>query len=57
MVDVWQWTPFTDFLLLLAAWSRARRTLYEGGGIDGASAWQEAARVTLPLMLPTSRSP
>jgi multiple sugar transport system permease protein len=43
--------PFC-FLLFLAA-GALPRDVYEAATVDGASAWQELRRITLPLMWPT----
>ncbi|HVF90722.1 MAG TPA: sugar ABC transporter permease [Blastocatellia bacterium] len=50
-VDVWQWTPFM-FLVLLAGLQAIPREPYEAAMIDGASAWQTFAHITLPLLKP-----
>jgi len=50
-VDVWQWTPFI-FLVLLAGLQAIPQEPYEAAMIDGASAWQTFAHVTLPLLKP-----
>jgi len=52
MVDIWHWTPFC-FLLFLAGLESLPRDVYEAAKVDGASAWQELLRITLPLMWPT----
>lgn len=52
LVDIWHWTPFC-FLLLLAGLESLPQDIYEAAKIDGATAWQELAHVTLPLMVPT----
>lgn len=51
-VDIWHWTPFC-FLLFLAGLESLPQDVYEAAKIDGASAWQELAYVTLPMMWPT----
>jgi multiple sugar transport system permease protein len=51
VVDIWHWTPFC-FLLFLAALESLPQDIYEAAKIDGASAWQELAYVTLPMMVP-----
>lgn len=51
VVDIWHWTPFA-FLLLLAAVESLPRDVSEAAKIDGATAWQEFHRVTLPLLYP-----
>jgi len=50
-VDVWQWTPFM-FLVLLAGLQAIPQEPYEAAMIDGASAWQTFAHITLPLLKP-----
>jgi len=52
IVDIWHWTPFC-FLLFLAGLEALPRDVYEAATVDGASAWQELRRITLPLMWPT----
>ncbi len=52
VVDVWHWTPFC-FLLLLAGLESLPQDIYESVKVDGANAWQELRRITLPLMVPT----
>jgi multiple sugar transport system permease protein len=51
VVDVWHWTPFV-FLLLLAGLESLPEDIHEAAMLDGASAWQELRRVTIPMMLP-----
>lgn len=51
-VDIWHWTPFC-FLLCLAGLETLPTDVFEAARIDGASAWQEFWRLTLPLMAPT----
>lgn len=51
IVDVWQWTPF--MALLVAAGIRSLPTEpFEAATIDGATAWQKARYVGLPLLMP-----
>jgi multiple sugar transport system permease protein len=52
LVDIWHWTPFC-FLLFLAGLESLPRDVYEAAKVDGAGAWQELRRITLPLMFPT----
>jgi putative aldouronate transport system permease protein len=40
-------------VIFLAAMAAIDETLYEAAGIDGASPWQRAWRITLPLVAPT----
>ncbi len=51
-VDVWKTTPFMA-LLLLAGLQLIPDELYEAARVDGASAWQQFLRITLPLLTPT----
>lgn len=51
IVDIWHWTPFS-FLLLLAAVENLPEDIYEAARIDGATAWQQFRRITLPLLMP-----
>jgi len=50
-VDVWKTTPFMA-LLLLAGLQSIPDELYEAATVDGASAWQQFWRITLPLLKP-----
>lgn len=50
-VDVWKTTPFAA-LLLLAGLQMIPRQTYEAAAVDGASAWQQLTRITLPLLKP-----
>jgi ABC-type sugar transport system permease subunit len=51
LADVWKTTPFVA-LLLLAGLQTIDPSLYEAAAIDGASAWQQLRRITLPLLRP-----
>jgi ABC-type sugar transport system permease subunit len=51
LADVWKTTPFVA-LLLLAGLQTIDRELYEAAAIDGASAWWQLRRITLPLLRP-----
>ena len=51
MAEVWKTTPFMA-LLLLAGLVTIDGQLYEAAKVDGATAWQRFARITLPLMKP-----
>ena len=51
LADVWKTTPFVA-LLLLAGLQNIGADLYEAARIDGASAWQQFLRITLPLLKP-----
>ena len=50
-VDIWKTTPFVA-LLLLAGLQVIPGELYEAARVDGASAWQQFWRITLPLLRP-----
>ncbi len=50
-VDVWKTTPFMA-LLLLAGLQNIPADCYEAARLDGASAWQQFWRITLPLLRP-----
>ncbi|HET8576846.1 MAG TPA: sugar ABC transporter permease [Methylomirabilota bacterium] len=50
--EVWRSVPFVT-LVLLAGLAAIPAELGEAARIDGASAWQELWRVTLPLLLPS----
>lgn len=51
LADVWKTTPFVA-LLLLAGLQTIDPSLYEAAQIDGANAWQQLRRITLPLLRP-----
>jgi ABC-type sugar transport system permease subunit len=51
LADVWKTTPFVA-LLLLAGLQNIDVELYEAAAIDGASAWWQLWRITLPLLKP-----
>ena len=51
LADVWKTTPFVA-LLLLAGLQNIDHELYEAAAIDGASAWWQLRRITLPLLKP-----
>ena len=51
LADVWKTTPFVA-LLLLAGLQNIDPALYEAAAIDGASAWWQFQRITLPLLRP-----
>jgi trehalose/maltose transport system permease protein len=50
-VDIWKTTPFVA-LLLLAGLQVIPQDLYEAAAVDGANAFQQFIRITLPLLLP-----
>jgi multiple sugar transport system permease protein len=49
LCEVWKTTPFMS-LLLLAGLAQVPEELHEAAKVDGASAWQQLFRVTLPNM-------
>jgi ABC-type sugar transport system permease subunit len=51
LADTWKTTPFVA-LLLLAGLQTIDRDLYEAAAIDGATAWKQLTRITLPLLRP-----
>lgn len=51
VVDVWKTTPFVA-LLLLAGLQVIPGDTYEAARVDGANAWQQFTRITLPLLKP-----
>ena len=51
IVDVWKTTPFVA-LLLLAGLQVIPADTYEAARVDGANAWQQFSRITLPLLKP-----
>lgn len=51
LADVWKTTPFVT-LLILAGLQNIDASLYEAARIDGAGAWQQLTRVTLPMLKP-----
>lgn len=51
IADVWKTTPFIA-LLILAGLQIIPTDLYESAKVDGASAWQRFAKITLPLAKP-----
>jgi trehalose/maltose transport system permease protein len=50
-VDIWKTTPFVA-LLLLAGLQVIPDDIYEAASVDGANAWQQFLRLTLPLLRP-----
>jgi multiple sugar transport system permease protein len=49
--DVWKTAPFVA-LLLLAGLQTIPGEVYESGRVDGATAWQRFAFITMPLLKP-----
>jgi ABC-type sugar transport system permease subunit len=52
LADAWKTTPFVA-ILLLAGLQTIDRGLYEAAAVDGAGAWRQFTRVTLPMLRPT----
>jgi multiple sugar transport system permease protein len=52
IANVWWGIPFFA-ITLLAALQSIPKDLYEAATIDGANAWQQFRRITLPLLAPT----
>ena len=53
IATVW-WTLGFNFVLFLAGLQEISKELYEAAAIDGATAWQQIRRITLPLLVPTT---
>ncbi len=51
-IDVWKTTPFIA-LLLLAGLALIPSDYYEAASVDGATAWQQFRKITIPLVKPT----
>jgi multiple sugar transport system permease protein len=51
LADVWKTAPFMA-LLILAGLQVIPSEIYEAAKVDGATAWQRFARITLPLLTP-----
>ncbi|WP_420174758.1 carbohydrate ABC transporter permease [Luteococcus sp. OSA5] len=51
MADVWKTAPFIG-LLTLAGLQTIPAEVYEAAKVDGASAWQQFTRITLPMVKP-----
>lgn len=49
--DIWKTTPFVA-LLLLAGLQVISPDVYEAARVDGATAWEQFTRITLPLLKP-----
>ena len=52
IADVWKTAPFIG-LLTLAGLQTIPAEVYEAAKVDGASAWQQFIRITLPMVKPT----
>jgi ABC-type sugar transport system permease subunit len=51
LADVWKTTPFVA-ILLLAGLQVIDKSLYEAAQMDGASAWRQFTRITVPMLKP-----
>jgi len=56
IADVWKTAPFIG-LLTLAGLQTIPAEVYEAAKVDGATAWQQFVRITLPMVRPTWLSP
>ena len=52
LADVWKTAPFIG-LLTLAGLQTIPAEVYEAAKVDGATAWQQFTRITLPMVKPT----
>jgi multiple sugar transport system permease protein len=52
IADVWKTAPFIG-LLTLAGLQTIPAEVYEAAKVDGATAWQQFVRITLPMVKPT----
>ena len=50
-VSVWHWTPFV-VITFLAGLQTISDDLYDAAAVDGANAWQQFIRITLPVLKP-----
>ncbi len=53
LLNIWTTAP-TFMLVYLAALQEIPETVYEAARIDGASAWQQITKITIPLLRPTT---
>lgn len=51
LINIWQWFPFSVFVLL-AGLKGMPRDAFEAAKVDGASAWFTFRRLTLPMLSP-----
>lgn len=51
LVDIWQWTPFTMFIML-AGLESLPVEFFEAAYVDGASPWQVVRYIILPMLIP-----
>jgi len=50
-ITIWQWTPFSIFVIL-AGLKSLPRDAFEAAKIDGSSGWNTFRRLTLPMLTP-----
>ncbi len=50
-MSIWQWTPFSIFVLV-AGLRSLPRDAFEAARVDGASPWFTFRRLTLPMLMP-----
>ena len=51
LISIWQWTPFSIFVLL-AGLKSLPRDMFEASLVDGATPWYTFWRITLPNLIP-----
>jgi multiple sugar transport system permease protein len=51
VISIWQWTPFSIFVLL-AGLRSLPRDAFEAAKVDGATPWYTFRRITLPMLMP-----
>ena len=51
LITIWQWVPFSIFVLLAGLRSLPRDS-FEAARVDGASSWYTFRRLTLPMLTP-----
>jgi multiple sugar transport system permease protein len=51
LISIWQWTPFSIFVLLAGLRSLPKDS-FEAARVDGASPWYTFRRLTLPMLTP-----
>ena len=51
LISIWQWTPFSIFVLL-AGLKSLPRDMFEASRVDGATPWYTFRRITLPNLIP-----
>lgn len=50
-ISVWAWTPFVT-ICFLAGLQNVPQELYESAKVDGASAWGQFVKITIPILMP-----